>query len=124
VADEPVRLKFSADQVKLLRAVLADASPSVIDTGERMARGEVVQRPDAEAVVEALSYAFNAEVAMTAVRLRAGSRSTTYSASLCSSLTITTTSPALGDIPAHWPSRQPRRREESLAPVGLFELRR
>jgi hypothetical protein len=61
VADEPVRLKFSADQVELLRAVLADAPPSVIDTGERMARGEVVPRPDAEAVVEVLLEAFNAE---------------------------------------------------------------
>ena len=61
MADEPVRLKFSAAQVELLREVLGDASHAVIDTGERMARGEVVQRPDAEAVVEVLFYAFNAE---------------------------------------------------------------
>jgi hypothetical protein len=33
----------------------------VVDTGERMARSEVVQRPDAEAVVEVLSAAFNEE---------------------------------------------------------------
>jgi hypothetical protein len=63
VADEPepVRLKFSAAQVELLREVLADASPAVIETGERMARGEVVDRSDA--VVEVLVYAFNAEEA-------------------------------------------------------------
>lgn len=61
MADEPVRLKFSAAEVELLREVLADASPVIIDTGERMARGEVVPRPDAEAVVDVLLAAFNAE---------------------------------------------------------------
>jgi hypothetical protein len=48
VAGEPVRRKFSAAQVELLREVLANAPPAVIETGERMARGEVVQRFDAE----------------------------------------------------------------------------
>src|SRR5215210_8103399 len=51
VAGEPVRLKFSAAQVELLREILSGASPAIIETGEQMARGEVVQRPDAEAVV-------------------------------------------------------------------------
>ena len=58
---DPFRLKISAAQVELLREVLAHAPPSVIDTGERIARGEVVQRPDAEAVADVLVEAFNAE---------------------------------------------------------------
>jgi hypothetical protein len=61
VADEPIRHKFSDAQVELLRQVLVGASPAVVDTGERMARGEVVQRPDAEAVVDVLFAAFVAE---------------------------------------------------------------
>jgi hypothetical protein len=60
-ANDPFRLKISAAQVELLREVLADGSPSVIDTGERIARGEVVQRADAMAVADVLSEAFNAE---------------------------------------------------------------
>ena len=61
MANDPFRLKISAAQVELLREVLADASPAVIDTGERIARGEVVQRPDAEAVADVLIEAFCAE---------------------------------------------------------------
>jgi hypothetical protein len=61
VAEEPVRLKFSDAQVELLHQLLAGASPSVVDTGQRMARGEVVPRADAEAVVDVLVKAFNAE---------------------------------------------------------------
>lgn len=59
--NDPHRLKISAAQIELLREVLSDAPPSVIDTGERIAQGEVVQRPDAEAVAEVLMEAFNAE---------------------------------------------------------------
>jgi hypothetical protein len=59
--NDPSRLKISAAQVELLREVLADAPPSVIETGERITRGEVVQRPDAEAVADVLCEAFNAE---------------------------------------------------------------
>jgi hypothetical protein len=59
--NDPFRLKISASQVELLREVLANSPPSVIDTGERIARGEVVQRPDAEAVADVLTEAFNDE---------------------------------------------------------------
>jgi len=61
VDDEPVRLTFSGAQVILMRQVLANAPASVVDTGERMMRGEVVLRPEAEAVVSVLLAAFAAE---------------------------------------------------------------
>ena len=61
MADDPFRLKLSESHVALLRQVLAGASPAVIDTGERMVRGEVVHRRDVDAVVEILSAAWAAE---------------------------------------------------------------
>jgi hypothetical protein len=61
VSTEPDRLRFSAPDIELLREVLAKAPQDIIQIGERMARGEVVERPEADAVVEVLSEAFAAE---------------------------------------------------------------
>ncbi len=61
MAGSPERMTFSESQVALLREVLRGALPPVVEAGERMAHGQVVERSEADAVVDALSTAFIAE---------------------------------------------------------------
>jgi hypothetical protein len=53
--DEPLRLKFSTEQVAFMREALDGADPSVLRLAERVGRGEVISDAEAEELVDALS---------------------------------------------------------------------
>src|SRR5437868_1538363 len=64
-------MKLSDAQIALMREVLADRPPPVVEAADRLGRGEVISDEDADTLVEALTAAMLSEKGYDAHELTA-----------------------------------------------------